>query len=110
MAKQPQMHDEPNSGIDKKKSSPENSIFFFAKPLSFDFNFESAASEYMPHCSFTSNFSHEYHLLFLNFRLIGRALGGRKKHPIAICLMLITELVCVVTLMRERTRDCVYSV
>ena len=28
MAKQPQMHDEPNSGIDKKKSSPENSIFF----------------------------------------------------------------------------------
>ena len=29
------------------------------------------------------------------------ALGGRKKHPIAICLMLITELVCVVTLMRE---------
>ena len=32
-----------------------------------------------------------------------RALGGRKKHPIAICLMLITELVCVVTLMREWT-------
>ena len=31
------------------------------------------------------------------------ALGGRKKHPIAICLMLITELVCVVTLMREWT-------
>ena len=30
-------------------------------------------------------------------------LGGRKKHPIAICLMLITELVCVVTLMREWT-------
>ena len=29
--------------------------------------------------------------------------GGRKKHPIAICLMLITELVCVVTLMREWT-------
>ena len=31
------------------------------------------------------------------------SLGGRKKHPIAICLMLITELVCVVTLMREWT-------
>ena len=30
-------------------------------------------------------------------------MGGRKKHPIAICLMLITELVCVVTLMREWT-------
>ena len=70
MAKQPQMHDEPNSGIDKKKVV-QKTVFFFAKPLSFDFNFESAASEYMPHCSFTSNFSHEYHLLFLNFRLIG---------------------------------------
>ena len=33
------------------------------------------------------------------------ALGGRKKHPIAICLMLITELVCVVTLMRESVAE-----
>ena len=30
------------------------------------------------------------------------ALGWRKKHPIAMYLMLITELVCVETLMRER--------
>ena len=48
--------------------------------------------------------------LKIYFKLPKSALGGRKKHPIAICLMLITELVCVVTLMRERIRDCVYSV
>ena len=38
-----------------------------------------------------------------HYTCLFNALGGRKKHPIAICLMLITELVCVVTLMREWT-------
>ena len=43
--------------------------FFLANSLSFDFNFQTATLECMPHRSFTSKLLHEYHSLFLNFRL-----------------------------------------
>ena len=43
--------------------------FFFANSLSFDFNFENATLECMPHRFFTSKLLHEYHSLFYNFRL-----------------------------------------
>ena len=55
-------------GLIKKKLVQKTAIFF-AKSLSFDFNFQTAASQCMPHHSFTSKLLHEYHLLLLNFRL-----------------------------------------
>ena len=43
--------DAPAPRIDKKKVV-QKSAFFFANSLSFDLNFETTTSEYMPHHSF----------------------------------------------------------
>ena len=52
-----------------KKKVVQKTTFFFAKTLSFDFNYKTAASECLPHPCFTSKILNEYNYLFSSFRL-----------------------------------------